>query len=221
MKKLAILAALAAAVAILGLLSNGQVAFAQAICTGATVDDDKVTGTSGNDVIDCSGTTDATVEINIKGGDGNDMITGGSGPDHIHGGRGTDTCNVGPGDTVVQCETINGDTGVPDTGVNCTGSGFTVNGTKVTGSSMGDTIDCSGTTDAMVDLHIDGGDGDDTVTGGSGEDFIKGGDGNDTLNGGPGDDNLFGGKGNNDTCNGGAGTEDNAHPSCENDSGIP
>jgi Ca2+-binding RTX toxin-like protein len=50
--------------------------------------------------------------------------------------------------------------------------------------------------------------GADTLTGNNGNDLLIGGDNNDTLSGGAGNDVLRGGIGNNDSMDGGAGTED-------------
>jgi Ca2+-binding RTX toxin-like protein len=62
---------------------------------------------------------------------------------------------------------------------------------------------------AAGDIFIGGtGNGADTLTGAAGNDLLIGGDGNDTLSGGAGNDVLRGGLGNNDSMDGGAGSED-------------
>ena len=62
---------------------------------------------------------------------------------------------------------------------------------------------------ATGDIFIGGaGTGADNLIGSAGNDLLIGGDGNDTLSGGPGNDVLRGGLGNNDSMDGGAGTED-------------
>ena len=63
------------------------------VSTGVTQEGDTITGTSGNDTIDCSS---ATTGKTITGGDGNDTITGGLGNDYIDGGPGNDTITGGP-----------------------------------------------------------------------------------------------------------------------------
>lgn len=62
---------------------------------------------------------------------------------------------------------------------------------------------------AAGDIFIGGaGTGADNLIGSAGNDLLIGGDGSDTLSGGPGNDVLRGGLGNNDSMDGGAGTED-------------
>ena len=63
------------------------------VSTGVTQEGDTITGTSGNDTIDCSS---ATTGKTITGGDGNDTITGGLGNDYIDGGPGNDSITGGP-----------------------------------------------------------------------------------------------------------------------------
>ena len=75
-----------------------------------------VTGTPGNDTIDCGGTdpaktiignggndtsTGSPLDDTIDGGDGNDTITGGPGDDMIEGGNGNDTLTGSAGNDVV------------------------------------------------------------------------------------------------------------------------
>ncbi len=71
-----------------------------------------------------------------------------------------------------------------EAGVSCTGDAAHIHGTKVTGTSVGEKIDCTGST---ADLNIQGLGGNDTLTGGLGEDHNHGGPGMDTCNVGPGD----------------------------------
>jgi Ca2+-binding RTX toxin-like protein len=58
-----------------------------------------VTGTSGNDTIDCTNAPSAKI---ITGGDGNDTITGSAFNDVIDAGNGNDTVTGGPGDDVIE-----------------------------------------------------------------------------------------------------------------------
>ncbi len=60
-----------------------------------------------------------------------------------------------------------------------------------------DVVDGSGLAADAIQLHADGGDGNDVLTGGAGADTLLGGAGDDVLNGGPGVDTLDGGPGNN------------------------
>jgi len=101
--------------------------------------------------------------------------------------------------------------------------------TTVTGGPANDTIDCSGATTVMtingnggndtitgnnLGDTIDGGDGNDTITGGTGNDTLNGGLGIDTINGLAGNDTLIGSgaDGNQDTLNGGDGTDNCQSP---------
>jgi hypothetical protein len=103
----------------IGLL--GGTAAAQAspcvVGPGVTQTDTVVTGSPGNDTIDCGGTTPGkTINGNggndtitgtdfndtINGGDGNDTLTGGTGDDSLNGGLGIDTISGSAGnDTLV------------------------------------------------------------------------------------------------------------------------
>ncbi|GAB2958444.1 calcium-binding protein [Saccharothrix stipae] len=87
------------------------------VSAGVTQTDTVVTGTPGNDTIDCGGTNPAkTINGNagndtitgsdfddtINGGDGNDTLTGGTGADTLQGGLGIDTISGSAGnDTLV------------------------------------------------------------------------------------------------------------------------
>jgi len=67
-----------------------------------------------------------------------------------------------------------------------------------------DTIDVA--SDVKVNLIVDGGDGDDTITTGAGNDIVDGGAGNDTIKTGAGSDDVFGNSGV-DTIDAGAGND--------------
>jgi len=60
-----------------------------------------------------------------------------------------------------------------------------------------DVVEASALAADAIQLHVDGGDGDDVLTGGAGNDVLAGGSGDDVLIGGPGIDVLDGGPGNN------------------------
>jgi hypothetical protein len=96
-------------------LFGGAAAQAAVPCVvgpGVTQTDTTVTGSPGNDTIDCGGTNPAkTINANagndtitgtdfndtINGGDGNDTITGGTGDDNLTGGLGGDTISGSAG----------------------------------------------------------------------------------------------------------------------------
>ncbi|MGX7828818.1 calcium-binding protein [Actinokineospora sp. 24-640] len=87
------------------------------VSAGVTQTDTVVTGTPGNDTIDCGGTdpgktingnggndtiTGSAYDDTIDGGDGNDTITGGLGADTLSGGLGIDTISGSAGnDTLI------------------------------------------------------------------------------------------------------------------------
>jgi Ca2+-binding RTX toxin-like protein len=108
-----------AAVAI-GLVGGASAAYAAVPCVtgpGVTQTDTTVTGSPGNDTIDCGSAspgktivgnggndtiTGTAYDDTISGGDGNDTITGGTGNDNIDGGLGIDTISGSAGnDTLV------------------------------------------------------------------------------------------------------------------------
>ncbi|QBR72387.1 calcium-binding protein [Beijerinckiaceae bacterium] len=66
----------------------------------------------------------------------------------------------------------------------------------INGLAGNDTIDASTVPAMSVQLQIDGGAGNDTITGGDGNDVLIGGDGNDVVTGGRGNDVAFLGAGN-------------------------
>ena len=159
MKKLAVLAALAAVVVALGLLSNGKAALAQpptptpTICeaTNGEVTNRGRTppvgraiwlGTKGDDTIICEGDT----PVSVDGRGGNDTITGGNGNDFIIGGNGDNTLDGRDGD-----DFIIGGKG-DDT---------------LAGGNGDDTLDGGGGNDAL-----DGGYGTDTCDGGRGRQTV-------------------------------------------------
>lgn len=99
----------------IGLAGGASVAVAAVPCVvgpGVTQTDTTVTGSAGNDTIDCGGTnpgktingnggndtiTGTDFNDTINGGDGNDTITGGSGDDTLDGGLGIDTISGSAG----------------------------------------------------------------------------------------------------------------------------
>jgi Ca2+-binding RTX toxin-like protein len=109
------------------------------VSAGVTQTDTVVTGTPGNDTIDCGGTNPAKT---INGNGGNDTITGSDFNDTINGGDGNDTLTGGTGD-----DTLTGGLGI-DT---------------VSGSAGNDTL-IGASNDGSQD-SLDGGLGTDTCQG--------------------------------------------------------
>jgi len=150
-----------------------------------------------------------------RGTNGDDVIIGTAGPDTIFAGDGQDlVCGRGGDDT------IQGDRGGDDLiGDICDGCEL-IPGAGLNGLPGNDTI---------VGLH-----GDERMWGDAGNDVLRGGDGQDLFFGGAGDDRLSGGRGadsldgdspagnsgQNDRCNGGAGSNDTA-VRCEDVSMVP
>src|SRR3990172_9448438 len=109
MRQLFAVTALVAAGGSLGLLSEGDVAFADGctVSAGVTQTATTVTGTVGADNIDCSGAGHGHT-IDGLGGDDNiigsnfpDTIKGNMGADTIQGYAGTDSLDGGPGDDLL------------------------------------------------------------------------------------------------------------------------
>ncbi|WP_199443516.1 calcium-binding protein [Umezawaea beigongshangensis] len=86
------------------------------VSAGVTQTDTVVTGTPGNDTIDCGGTnpgktingnagndtiTGSDFNDTINGGDGNDTLTGGTGDDTLNGGLGIDTISGSAGNDIL------------------------------------------------------------------------------------------------------------------------
>ena len=103
----------------IALLSGATAAYAAVPCVvgpGVTQTDTTVTGSPGNDTIDCGGTnpgktingnggndtiTGTAFDDTISGGDGNDTITGGAGNDTLNGGLGIDTVSGSDGNDIL------------------------------------------------------------------------------------------------------------------------
>jgi hemolysin type calcium-binding protein len=162
----------------MGVLNGATPAHAAVNCVvgpGVTQTDTTVTGTSGNDTIDCGGANPAKT---INGGAGNDTLTGTAFVDMINGETGGDTLTGGVGN-----DTLNGGDG-DDT---------------LTGSAGDDALNGDVGNDTL-----NGGVGNDALNGGAGTDILRGDANNDSLTGPPTDmavDNLNGGA-DTDTCQG-------------------
>ena len=135
------------------------------VSVGVTQNETTVTGTPGDDTIDCSA---ASPGKTIDGFGGNDTITGTQFDDVITGGEGNDTITGLGGN-----DTLDGNQG------NDTISGGEGNDT-ITGSEGNDTLSGEGGDD-----FVDGGDDDDTLSGGTGTNTLIGGPGTDTCDGAP------------------------------------
>ncbi|MGI9428697.1 MAG: calcium-binding protein [Bythopirellula sp.] len=193
------------------------------------VEDLDVNGQGGGDIIAGSVGLVGLIELDLDGGEGNDLLIGGDGIDTLRGGAGNDTLIGGKGNDVKLGEQgddlfvwNNGDGSdfieggddqdtVQVNGANGAGDDFSIdpNGARVRfqRNNLGLFQLDIGTTE---DLDVNGQGGNDTIAGGvgllglieldldggEGNDLIIGGDGGDTLRGGAGDDTLIGGKGN-------------------------
>jgi len=174
---------------------------------------DQLFGQAGNDTLTGGAGNDL-----LFGGDGNDTLTGGAGNDQVFGQAGNDQMIWNPGDGTDLNEGGDGTDSVVVNG----GNGdeqftTTANGTRVRfdrinpapfsldiGTTENLQVNMNGGNDtftagnglaALIQISVDGGAGNDTITGGDGNDRLSGGDGNDTLIGGRGSDQLFGGAG--------------------------
>jgi Ca2+-binding RTX toxin-like protein len=196
---------------------------------------DQLFGGAGNDILQGKGGDDL-----LFGGDGNDTLTGGTGNDQMFGQAGNDLMIWNPGEGT---DLMEGGDGTDTAEVNG-GNGaevFTVsaNGTRVRfdrinpapfsldiGSTENLVLNMGGGDDVftagnglanLIQLTVDGGDGNDTITGGDGNDTLIGGAGNDVITGGRGNDNAQLGTGDDtfiwnpgdgsDVVNGGDGTD--------------
>ena len=176
---------------------------------------DTLTGGSGNDQLFGQGGDDI---LNGKGGNdllfgglGNDVLTGGTGDDQVFGQEGDDRMIWNPGDGTDLFEGGAGnDTAEVNGGNGSETFSITANGTRVRfdrlspapfsldigttetlvlNANGGDDVITAGNGLAsLIQLKIDGGAGNDTITGGDGNDTLIGGDGNDVIDGGRGND---------------------------------
>ncbi len=122
-------------------------------------------------------------------GDGSDLNEGGAGSDtvEVNGGNGAETFTVNPNGTRVRFDRTDPAPFFIDIG---TSENLVVN---MNGGD--DTFTASNGLASLIQLAVDGGAGNDTITGGDGNDRITGGDGNDFVNGGRGNDTVFLGSG--------------------------
>ena len=205
---------------------------------------DTITGGSGNDLLFGGAGNDTLLgkggNDQLFGGDGNDTLIGGTGNDQMFGQAGNDLMIWNPGEGT---DLMEGGDGIDTAEVNG-GNGaeiFTItpNGSRVRfdrvspgpfsldiGTTENLVLNMGGGDDVftagnglanLIQLTIDGGDGNDTITGGDGNDTLFGGNGNDVIIGGRGNDNAQLGSGDDtfvwnpgdgsDTVDGGDGTD--------------
>ncbi len=176
---------------------------------------DTITGGSGNDMLFGQAGNDILLgkggDDLLFGGSGNDTLTGGDGDDQMFGEAGNDRMIWNPGD---DSDLMEGGDGIDTAEVNG-GNGaenFTItpNGTRVRfdrispapffldiGTTENFVLNMNGGDDVftagnglanLIQLTVDGGDGNDTITGGDGNDTLLGGNGNDVIIGGRGSD---------------------------------
>jgi Ca2+-binding RTX toxin-like protein len=174
---------------------------------------DMLFGQAGNDTLLGKGGNDF-----LFGGADNDVLTGGTGDDQVFGeagndrmiwnpGEGTDLNEGGAGTDTVE---VNGGNGAETFTV--TANGTRVRFDRVTpapfsldiGTSENLVVNMNGGDDTftagnglapLIQLTVDGGAGNDSITGGDGNDMLIGGDGNDLIVGGRGNDTALMGAG--------------------------
>ena len=174
---------------------------------------DQLFGGSGNDTLLGKGGNDL-----LFGGSGNDTLTGGAGDDQVFGQGGNDRMIWNPGDGSDLFEGGDGnDTAEVNGGNGSEVFTITANGSRVRfdrtspapffldiGTTENLVLNANGGDDiitagnglaSLIQLTLNGGDGNDQITGGDGNDIMIGDDGNDLLIGGRGNDQLFGGTG--------------------------
>jgi Ca2+-binding RTX toxin-like protein len=174
---------------------------------------DQLFGQAGNDTLLGKGGTDL-----LFGGEDNDTLTGGDADDQVFGQSGNDRMIWNPGDDTDLNEGGDGTDTVEVNGGNGTERfAATANGSRVRfdrldpapfsidiGTSENLTLNANGGDDTftasnglapLIQLVVDGGAGNDTLTGGDGNDTLLGGDGNDLVVGGRGNDTALLGAG--------------------------
>jgi len=163
-------------------------------------------GQDGNDILLGKGGDDQ-----LFGGAGNDTLTGGAGNDQVFGEAGDDRMIWNPGDGSDLFEggdgndtaEVNGGNGAEIFTIAANGSRVRFDRTNpapffldigttenfVLNMNGGDDVFTAGNGLAsLINLTVDGGDGNDTITGGDGNDTLLGGSGNDVITGGRGND---------------------------------
>jgi Ca2+-binding RTX toxin-like protein len=147
---------------------------------------DVLTGGAGDDQVFGQGGNDRMI---WNPGDGSDLNEGGAGNDtvEVNGGNGAEQFTVTPNGTRVRFDRVNPAPFFLDIG--------TSENLQVNMNGGDDTFTASNGLATLIDIGVDGGAGNDTITGGDGADRLVGGDGNDLIIGGRGNDEMFGGAG--------------------------
>jgi Ca2+-binding RTX toxin-like protein len=183
---------------------------------------DVLTGGSGNDQLFGQGGNDTLLGKGgadlLFGGAGSDVLTGGVGDDQVFGqagndrmiwnpGEGSDLNEGGAGNDTVE---VNGGNGAEQFTVTPNGSRVrfdrlspapffidigTSENLQLNANGGDDTFTAANGLANLIQISVDGGAGNDTITGGDGADRLTGGDGNDLITGGRGNDIMFGGAG--------------------------
>jgi Ca2+-binding RTX toxin-like protein len=178
---------------------------------------DMLTGGSGNDMLFGGAGNDTLLgkggNDQLFGGDGNDTLIGGAGSDQMFGEAGNDLMIWNPGEGTdlmeggdgIDTAEVNGGNGAENFTVSANGSrvrfdrispapfSLDIGTTENLVLNMGGGDDVFTATNglaSLIQLTVDGGDGNDTITGGDGNDTLFGGDGNDVITGGRGNDNA-------------------------------
>jgi|GEM_PF-2090059 len=160
----------------------------------------KITGGTGKDTI-----TGGNGNDTLEGGGGNDVIAGGAGADLIGGGHGNDLLRFDNLDTSV----VGGpgkDTAVVTNATGGANLNLAIGQIEIvdaTSSTFNNTFNAS---DALWNVNIYSGSGNDLILGGKSVDILSGGAGQDTIIGGLGNDTLLGGTGA-DSVDGGDGND--------------
>jgi len=169
---------------------------------------DMLFGQSGNDTLLGKGGNDL-----LFGGSDNDTLTGGSGDDQAFGESGNDRMIWNPGDGTdlneggdgIDTVEVNGGNGAETFTTTANGSRvrfdrinpapFSIDiGTSenlvVNMNGGDDNFSATGNLASLIQITVDGGDGNDTILGGNGNDTLLGGDGNDFIDGNQGNDTV-------------------------------
>ncbi len=175
---------------------------------------ERIRAGAGDDVVDLTSRLFGYGDVNIDGGDGNDVLwassgndtlTGGNGNDRLDGGWGVDSMAGGSGNDTYWAdntadriiENLNEGTDTVNSSVNCTLAANLENLT-LTGTAaivgLGNDLNNIITGNASANV-LGGGLGNDTLKGAAGNDILQGGDGNDILADTSGKNLLDGGAG--------------------------
>jgi Ca2+-binding RTX toxin-like protein len=162
--------------------------------------DDAVTGGDGDDVLAGGEGNDRLVGFRgddlMFGGDGADRMVwnNGDGTDLMEGGAGHDVAEVNGSDTAGDEFTVAANGARVDFDrVNFGQFGLDIGTTEalvVNGLGGNDTMSAGSGLDGLINLHFDGGAGDDSLAGGDGDDVLTGADGADTFVFGRGADEI-------------------------------